>query len=604
MSESTNWISISGKQLFIAALEGGFTEEANEYLNKFDAVNIYNVIYGNYLNIMRFLIKNNVEIGENVEIINAASGSGHLEMIKLLLEHGAKIGDDAIVNAIYGRHLDIVKFLVECGVQVNNHDLSTVIKVGDKKLIKYILEIFPESQATITIDGNNLFMLFSGEIELLKMLLKIVKIPTENLNKIYNNAIVTGNYDFAAQLHYVLDVCFETNIHSDISSAIIKGLDNSIENNKYHAIANIIDKAGINIPHQYKHLVNNINDDMDLKEFDFIYGLTHKLAQHYINLAKVKLENNLLSQTVNENEINQAKKILNEIFNADSQARLEGFQELKHIFPDDMELSKIVNEFDAYHMVVGNALNRLDKDFTLEVLALNGVSVPVFEEDITVYRGFVADLDDGSVDILFKYGTRAFGKTKMQKTLGFHIDESWNQLKVEKAYLWPYGGTYVSVEPFMASVFALGFTSKVKGENILLEIKLQAGAPKICGCYSREYELVPNNVEGSEIIAVYKLNNKKMIKSVYKNPYLQDASLTPRYVVGDIIEKDKEAIQKYNSLDCKRIEYGDYNDFLTKYSYSEETLKPFFEGRPVYEEVITVEQADPEFECDLTLQCC
>ncbi|AIF81054.1 ankyrin repeat-containing protein [endosymbiont of Acanthamoeba sp. UWC8] len=603
MDALKNYKNISREQLFIAALEGGFTQEANEYLNKFDVVSIYDVVDGNYLNIMKFLIKGNVEFGKNAGIITVASGSGHLEMIKLLLEHGAKIGDDAIVNAIYGRHLDIVKFLVECGVQVRNHDLSTVIKVGDKKLIKYILEIFPEPQATITIDENNLFIL-SGEIELLKMLLKIVKIPTENLNKIYNNAIVTGNYDFAAQLHYGLDVCFETNIHSDISNAIIKGLDNSIENNKYHAIANIIDKAGIKIPRQHKHLVNNINDDIDSKEFDFIYGLTHKLAQHYINLAKVKLENNLLSQTVNENKINQAKKILNEIFNEDSQARLEGFQELKCIFPDDMELSKIVNEFDAYHMVVGNALNRLDNDFTLEVLALNGVSVPVFEEDITVYRGFVADLDDGSVDILFKYGTRAFGKTKMQKTLGFHIDESWNQLKVEKAYLWPYGGTYVSVEPFMASVFALGFTSKVKGENILLEIKLQAGAPKICGCYPREYELVPNNVEGSEIIAVYKLNNKKMIKSVYKNPYLQDASLTPRYVVGDIIEKDKEAIQKYNSLDCKRIEYEGYNDFLTKYSYSEEMLKPFFEGRPVYEEVVAAEKSEPEFECDLTLQCC
>lgn len=255
-------------------------------------------------------------------------------------------------------------------------------------------------------------------------------------------------------------------------------------------------------------------------------------------------------------------------------------------------------------MVIGNALNRLDKDFTLEVLALNGVSVPVFDEDIAVYRGFVADLDDGSEDMLFKYGTRAFEKGEMQKTLGFHVKEAWNRLEIEGGHFWQYGGTYVSVEPSMASEFALGITSKGRGENILLEIKLKAETPKICGRATREYEFVPNNIEGSEIIAIYKINKEKMIKSVYKNPYLQDSSLTPRYAVGDIIEEDKEAVQKYNSLDCKRIKYEDYNDFLTKYSYSEETLKPFFEGRTIYEEVIAAEQAEPEFECDLTLQCC
>ncbi|WP_039456000.1 ankyrin repeat domain-containing protein [Candidatus Jidaibacter acanthamoebae] len=553
------------------------------------------------LDVLKLLIEYGDKISEYA-VSNAASG-GHSEVIKFLLEHGAEVGNNAIEKAAYGNHPEVVKFLVEYGVQVRSHDLLAIIKIGDKILIKHVLENLTNSLILPQENEEILFALY-GDSELLKIMVKVSEIPSEELNKIYINAIIKGNYDFAAKLHDVLDVCFETNILSDISSAIIKGLDNSIENNKYHAIVNLIDKAGINIPHQYKHLVNNINDDIDSKEFDFIYGLTHKLAQHYINLAKVALEKSLLSQIINENEINQAKTILNEVFNADNQARFESFQELKRTFPNDNELSKVINEFDAYHMVIGNALNRLDKDFTLEVLGLNGVSVPVFDEDIMVYRGFVADLDDGSEDILFKYGSRAFGKGEMQKTLGFHVKEAWNRLEAKDGHFWQYGGTYVSAEPSMASEFALGITSKGKGENILLEIKLKAEAPKICGRVTHEYEFVPNNIEGSEIVAVYKLNNEKTIKSVYKNPYLQDTSLTPRYVVGNTIEEDKEAIQKYNSLDCKRTEYDDYNDFLTKYSYTEEMLKPFFKGRPVYEEVITAEQAEPEFECDLTLQCC
>ncbi|AIF81942.1 ankyrin repeat-containing protein [endosymbiont of Acanthamoeba sp. UWC8] len=529
------------------------------------------------LEMVKFLIEYGGKI--NDDMVKTAAAKGNLEMIKFLIEHGGKI-NNALENATANGHLEIIKYFVTQGIKISEEILIKAAESNDRETIKYIIETIAEPKNINLKDGKLLFLL-SGNDEMLKLILETVKVSAYELYQISKNAFLKGNYDLAAKLHGMLDKCFKSNLRADVESAIIKGLKASVENNKHHAIVNLIDKAGIKISDKYSHLINNIKDDIEPNEFNFIYGLTHRLAQHYINLSKTSLEKNLMPEAIDP----EVKKILSKAFVIDNQERLENFELLKQIFPDNKELYKVKNEFDAYYMVVGKALNQLDKDFALEVLALNGIGVPALEEPVRVYRGFVANMDEGNIDGFFKYGTRAFGKGEMQKTLGYHVREAWNMVDNGNTYVWQYGATYVSLEPSVSAMFANGFMASIKGENILLEARLEAGSVKVCGHNTHEYELAPSGIEADEIIAIYKLE-ENTVKSVYKNPYLQDSSLIPRFKINDTVTQDINAIEKYNSLGCEIIKYENYEDFLAKYNHLPEMLMPYFEGRIFYNETL------------------
>ena len=113
-----------------------------------------------------------------------------------------------------------------------------------------------------------------------------------------------------------------------------------------------------------------------------------------------------------------------------------------------------------------------------------------------------------------------------------------------------YSGTYVSFNPHFSARFAVSGGLK----HLLMEIRLPKGSPKLCGHNLHEWELVVGSVPGSEIKAIYELDNELRVIKVHKNPnYIMHAGeATVRYNVGDVITEEsvQEGIERYNQLHC------------------------------------------------------
>ena len=239
-------------------------------------------------------------------------------------------------------------------------------------------------------------------------------------------------------------------------------------------------------------------------------------------------------------------------------------------------MNTISDDFDALYQRLGNALILLDNDFALQALIVNGMLPPPLTEDITVFRGLKASLDGNDINAWFKYGIRAFSNGEYQKFLGYYVNEDWNKTPGR----WELGGTYVSLEPSWAAGFAMGFTTALNAESILIEIRLPKGSPCVCGSSKEEHELIPSAIEGNNIVAIYKLDapnaneaSKYRVHHTVKNRYLDD-DIEPRYHNGDAIEIDQKAIELYASLGCKDLPtigklsqlYQNYADFLARYT--------------------------------------
>lgn len=367
-------------------------------------------------------------------------------------------------------------------------------------------------------------------------------------------------------------------------------------------------KAGVSIPASASYLVYNREDGFSATEYSFIDGLLHKLAQYYIDLTKEDFLNNNKECSGDEFE-----KAVNKAFSPNNSSPYESFLEAKNFCPEGNYLQKITNEFDAYYEVLGKALNKFDNHFALQVLTVNGMFPPALNQELRVFRGMVANIDENDVDALFKFSYRAYSVGMYQKHLGYYVNQPWN--KAEGAR-WEFGGTYVTLEPNMGSGFASGITTKLDAESILLEMRLAKGSPEICGPWKVEYELMPSTIEGSDIIAIYFIDkNSKgehVVYKQFKNPYIE-GSAEPSYKERDVIVKNEEAVANYNSLSCSELStndkkheftvYSDYEDFLEKYTekqhhFNEELLLEYFNlNGYLYEEDSWSDECNPETMC-------
>ena len=410
---------------------------------------------------------------------------------------------------------------------------------------------------------------------------------------------VKGNYEHAAKLY---KIGFDLNVNpiEQMVESIINGLQNSIEINKYQAMLHLINKAGIAIPSEFTYLLNSVLDSHKPEEFDFIYGLMHKLSQHYINLSKASLA-----------KVIGLSEELEDAFNS------LDFSQLKLMYPDNLDLAKITDAFSAYYQVAGKALNMIDNDFALEALAINGLRPNSLDQDVIVYRGMKVNLAPDDIDSYFKFGHRGFSVGEYQKTLGFYVDQPWNEIGGR----WEYGGTYSSLEAVLASHFADGITSAIEAESMLLEIKIPAGSAKICGSWKHEYELVPSIISGENILAIYildiwaeKAEKKYQVNKVHQNPYI---NATAHFKAYDTIKSDPLAIKAYNDLGCKDLPtlksinksglYKNYTDFIDRYTLEdfandqEKLVEDYFAGRELYVEEFSYQLNG---ECDLKIECC
>lgn len=105
-----------------------------------------------HLEILKLIIKKiNVNVN-NGQALYSAINNGDIEMVKLLIEHGAKINrnfSSAIRTAIAGDHLDIIKLLIENEVDIHTHSnviLTISLTYSKKEVIIYLLFLYSTEQ--------------------------------------------------------------------------------------------------------------------------------------------------------------------------------------------------------------------------------------------------------------------------------------------------------------------------------------------------------------------------------------------------------------------------------------------------------------------------
>ena len=108
-----------------------------------DAVN-YTFARGNSsrLEVVKYLIEKGAKIDhESVSFAIADGGVISFASVKYLIdEKGAKISDDAVYNAVLEGHLHIVKYLVEKGADVTEGILGTAAHEGHFDIVKYLVD--------------------------------------------------------------------------------------------------------------------------------------------------------------------------------------------------------------------------------------------------------------------------------------------------------------------------------------------------------------------------------------------------------------------------------------------------------------------------------
>ena len=85
------------------------------------------------------LLKQLIEEGAKIDeyAVSSAAGSGNLEMVKYLIEKGAEIDDYAVKRAAYSS-FEIVKYLVEKGAEIGDGAVGSAKENGNLEMVKYL----------------------------------------------------------------------------------------------------------------------------------------------------------------------------------------------------------------------------------------------------------------------------------------------------------------------------------------------------------------------------------------------------------------------------------------------------------------------------------
>ena len=153
-------------------------QNSNEDLNQ----RLFNSCEKSNYPIVKFLIKNcgadiNAKDKDGWTPLHFAVNFGDVEIVKFMLNNGAKISPHLLNLAANGGHLDIVKFLIEdCGTDVNvkSRDgwtpLHYAAKFGDVDIVKFLLnngaKIYNYDPHVLNVAANG------GHLNLVKFLIK------------------------------------------------------------------------------------------------------------------------------------------------------------------------------------------------------------------------------------------------------------------------------------------------------------------------------------------------------------------------------------------------------------------------------------------------
>jgi|GEM_PF-3368424 len=425
-----------------------------------------------------------------------------------------------------------------------------------------VITMLMENNADLNIrDINGDLWINNPSLDVIKYLAANNRVPEAYKETILYNHFYKGNFEHARRIYNMGGVKLEVPLILGFVKALEIAIANSIENNKYHALLNLMAKTDIDIPYQLHHLLYSI-EDHNVREQDIIviHNLLPQLARSYLDISKKQLQKNVMQ------DCPQITKILDAINLAfEAENGFAYFAQSKLLCPQNKALDTIDDNFDALYQTLGKALIELDNDFALQVLTINGMLPAPLKEDTVVFRGLMANLDIHDINAWFKYGHRAFSNGENQKFLGYYVNEDWNRV----ASRWQLGGTYVSLDTSKAAYFSLGVSSDVNAESIVMEIKLSKGSPCVCGSSKNLAELVVSTIDGPEVLGLYKIDSNYRVLEVFLNPYFSD-DLKLRYNVGEIFgsytEYDELQGMIWDSLSCNDQVYKNYDDFLARYS--------------------------------------
>lgn len=294
-------------------------------------------------------VKYLIEMGNDLnEALSWASSYGHLEIVKFLIQHGAKADYNALINASEDGHLEVVQYLIQHGVDPKDSEaLIRASEEGHLEVVKYLI-----SQGADPTTRDNLALKWAsmnGHLEIVKLLL---------------------NYEI--DLHYYeIALCFASQYgHLEIVKFLVEfGIDPSCRSNSAIKIASkngysdivkfLLKDSRVN-PEDDSNFIRWIPLDNimigDYPEIDIRLNLPISLASKYghSNIVEILLKrvnpsinnNEPISEACNYNQIKVVKILLQD-------PRVDA----TNIISDDPNIQELLDEWKYHNCKNGSSID-------------------------------------------------------------------------------------------------------------------------------------------------------------------------------------------------------------------------------------------------------
>ncbi len=168
---------------------------------------VEDAVYNGFLDVIKYLVEKGVDISgdKGNDILLIAARRGKLNVVKYLLENniGTNIIDEAFSNAAKGGHLEVLKYLVENGAEfrVDRETISYAVEGGNLDTLKYLVE-----------NGTNIDKLMFGSIsiairrdhlDVLKYIMENAKFDDKMLAKILLQSVKYHKQDILEYLESI-----------------------------------------------------------------------------------------------------------------------------------------------------------------------------------------------------------------------------------------------------------------------------------------------------------------------------------------------------------------------------------------------------------------
>lgn len=104
-----------------------------------------------HIDVVRLLLRHGANTKNNSLILSASVGNGHMDVVKILLDHGANVHankDEAIKYAALNGHINIIKLLISKGANIETHK-NTLFLLGVKQNKPNIVEFMLDNGVDI-----------------------------------------------------------------------------------------------------------------------------------------------------------------------------------------------------------------------------------------------------------------------------------------------------------------------------------------------------------------------------------------------------------------------------------------------------------------------